>query len=54
MINMSLVVRKPVARVSDQVRHKLFCAATEAGQSLEISDIKTRGIIPARQRTTRR
>ena len=29
--NMSLVVRKPVFGVSDQVRHKLGCTATEDG-----------------------
>ena len=28
---MSLVLRKPVFRVSDQVRHKLDCTATEDG-----------------------
>ena len=28
---MSLVVRKPVFRVSDQVPHKLGCTATEDG-----------------------
>ena len=27
--NLSLVVRKPVSSVSDQVRHKLGCTATE-------------------------
>ena len=36
---MSLVTRKPVFWVFDQVRLKLVCAATEA--SLEISDIET-------------
>ena len=33
---MSLVVRKPVFGVSDQVRHKPGCTATEDGQRLEI------------------
>ena len=28
---MSLIVRKPVLGVSDQVRHKLGCTATEDG-----------------------
>ena len=41
---MSLVVRKPVFGVSDQVRHKPGCAATENGQRLEISDLG-RGIV---------
>ena len=36
---MSLVVRKPVLGVSDQVRHKLGCAVTEDGKRLEISHI---------------
>ena len=30
-VNMSLVVRKPVFGVSDQVRHKPVCTATEDG-----------------------
>ena len=33
---MSLVLRKPVYRVSDQSRHKPVCTATEDGQWLEI------------------
>ena len=36
---MSLVVRKPVFGVFDQVRHKLGLTATEDGQRLEISDM---------------
>ena len=48
--HMSPVVRKPVFGVSDQVRLKPGCAASEA--SLEISDIETRDIILSRQRTT--
>ena len=48
----SLVMRKPVFRVCDQVRHKPACAATEARYRLESSDIETRGIILSRQRTT--
>ena len=39
-----LVVRKPVFRVSDQVRHKPGCTATEDGWRLEISDLGSRGI----------
>ena len=41
----SLVVRKPVFGVSDQVRHKPGCTATEDGQRLEISDLGSRGIV---------
>ena len=50
---MSLVTRKPVFGVSDIVRHKPACAATIASKRLESSDIKTRGIILSRQRTTK-
>ena len=32
-------------RVSDQVRHKLGCAATEDGLRLEISDLGRKGIV---------
>ena len=49
---MSLVTRKSVFWVCDQVRHKPACAATEARQRLEISDIETTCIILSRQRTT--
>ena len=42
---MSLVVRKPVLGVSDQVRHKPGCAVTEDGLRLEISDLGSRGIV---------
>ena len=35
---LSLVVRKPVFGVFDQVRHKPGCTATEDGWRLEISD----------------
>ena len=35
---LSLVARKPVFGVSDQVRHKLGCATTEDGYKPEISD----------------
>ena len=36
---MSLVARKPVFGVSDQVRHKPGCTTTEDGWRLEISDL---------------
>ena len=42
---MSRVARKPVLGVSDQVRHKPGCTATEDGEKLEISDIGSRGIV---------
>ena len=42
---MSLVVRKPVFGVSDQVQHKPGCTASEDGQMLEISDLGGRGIV---------
>ena len=45
-----LVTRKSVFGICDQVRHKPACAATEARQRLEISDIETRDIILSRQR----
>ena len=41
---MSLVLRKPVFGVSDQVRHKPGCTATEDGYSLEISDLDVEGL----------
>ena len=40
--NMSHLVRKPVFRISDQVRHKPVCTATEDGLRLEISDLGSR------------
>ena len=42
---MSLIVRKPVFGVSDQVPHKPGCTVTELGQRLEISDLDSRGIV---------
>ena len=42
---LSLVVRKPVFGVSDQVRHKPGCSATEDGYRLEISDLGSRGML---------
>ena len=45
--NMSLVLRKPVFRVSNQVRHKRGSAVTKDGYRLEISDLESRGIVPS-------
>ena len=43
---MSLVVRKSVFGVSDQVPHKPGCTATDVdGWRLEISDLRSRGIV---------
>ena len=42
---MSLVVRKTVFGVSDQVRHKPGCTVTENGLRLEISDLGRRRIV---------
>ena len=42
---MSLVMRKPVFGISDQVRHNLDCTATQDGQRLEILDLESRGIV---------
>ena len=42
--NKSLVVRKPVFGVSEQVRHKPGCTATEDGKRLGISYAGSRGI----------
>ena len=50
---MSLVMRKPVFGVFDQIRLKPICAATEASYKLEISDIETRDFILSRQRKTK-
>ena len=50
---MSLVMRKPVFGICDQVRFKPACAATEARYRLESSDIESRGIILSRQWTTK-
>ena len=38
-------MRKPVFVVSDQVRHKTGCPATENGKRLEILDLGSRGIL---------
>ena len=42
---MSLVVRKQVFGVFDQVRHKLGCTIKEDDLMLEISDFGSRGIV---------
>ena len=52
-VYMSLVTRKPIFVVCDQVRHKPACAAKEARLRLVILDIETRGIILSRQRKTK-
>ena len=41
----SLVVRKPVFGVSNQVTHKSGCTATQDGKRLEISYLGNRGIV---------
>ena len=48
-IYMSLVTRKPVFGVCDQVRHKPACTAAETTQGLEILDIASIGIILSKQ-----
>ena len=50
---MSHVTRKPVLRVSDQVRLKPVCSAKEDSFSHEIAIIDTKDIILSRQRTTK-
>ena len=42
-IYMSRDARKQVFKVSDLVRHKLVCVATEDGQLLELSELGRRG-----------
>ena len=49
----SHVVRKPVFGVSDQVRLKPACSATEATLTLEILDIASIGIVLFKQLTTK-
>ena len=53
LYNMSHITRKPVFRVSDQLRLKPACSATEYSYSLEILKSDRRGIILSRQRTTK-
>ena len=43
--HLSRDARKPVFGVSDQVRHKLTCIVTEAGQKFEISGLRRREIV---------
>ena len=45
LANLRLVVRKPVFGVSDQIRHKPGCTATEDGSKPEISHLESRGIV---------
>ena len=47
-------MRKPVFGVSDEVRHKSGCAATEDGYRLELSDLGRRGIVLSVWRKQRR
>ena len=42
---MSRVVRKPVLGVSDQIRHKPGCTASEDSYDFETSDLGSRGIV---------
>ena len=51
---MSLIVRKPVFRISDQVRHKFGCAATENSKRLKILDLESREIVLSMKRKQRR
>ena len=46
-------MRKMSSGVSDQVRHKLACSATEASMRLEILVTETRDITLSRQRTVK-
>ena len=46
-------VRKSGFVISDQVRLKPFCTVTEAGQKLEISDLRSREILLSVQRKTK-
>ena len=47
VIDISLVVRKPVFWVSDLVPHKPGCTATEDGWTLEILYVGSKGIVPS-------
>ena len=51
--HMSLVMRKPVFGVFDQVRFKPACSATGTSRRLVILDIETRGIKLSRKWTTK-
>ena len=50
---MSLITRKPVFGVGDQVRLKPACSATDTSYRLELSAIASRDFILSRQRTTK-
>ena len=50
--NMSLVMRKPVFGVCDQLRLKPACSTDDTSWGLEISAIASREIILSKQRTT--
>ena len=50
--HMSRVMRKPVSGVSDQVRHKPGCTATETRSRLEILDLGRRRIVLSMKRKT--
>ena len=53
LLSMSLITRKPVFGVSDRVRLKWACSATEASYSQEISDLDSKCIILSKQWTTK-
>ena len=46
-------MRKPVFGISDQVRHKVACSASETSSSLEILEIASTGIILSKEPTTK-
>ena len=50
---MSLVTKKPVFGVCDQLRFKPACSATETSQGLEILDIASIDIVLSKQQTTK-
>ena len=45
LLHMSCIMRKPIFGVSDQVRHKLGCTATEDGERLNISGLGSSAIL---------
>ena len=53
LADLSLVTRKPVFGVFDQVWLKPICSAKEASKSHEIANLETRDIILSRQWTTK-
>ena len=50
---MSLVTRKPVLGVCDQVRLKPVCSGTQTRSSLEILNLASIGIVLSKQQTTK-